>query len=171
MHIVKCYYCGKSFDRDKEEFVKVNSRRYAHKNCSEEKEQVQSQEDKDKEELENYIMKLFNTNFVDPMIQKQIKQFIEEYNYTYSGIRKALIYFYEVKRGSLEKANGRIGIVPYVYKQAYRYYYALWEAQQKNVNKNIELYVPKVRKITISVPERKIKKRNLFSFLDEGEEN
>ena len=85
MHYVKCYYCGKTFDRDKEEFIKVNSRRYAHKDCSEQKEQVQTQEAKDKEALEQYIMKLFNTDFVDPLIQKQIKEFVEKYKYTYSG--------------------------------------------------------------------------------------
>ena len=33
-HKVKCYYCGKEFDRDKEEAVKVGARRYAHKTCS-----------------------------------------------------------------------------------------------------------------------------------------
>ena len=33
---VKCFYCGKIFDRDKEPFVKVNARRYAHLACVEE---------------------------------------------------------------------------------------------------------------------------------------
>ena len=33
-HLVKCYYCGKTFDRDKIPFIKVNARRYAHTNCS-----------------------------------------------------------------------------------------------------------------------------------------
>ena len=169
MHIVKCYYCGQSFDRDKEEFVKVNSRRYAHKKCAENIEEAQSQEDKDKQALEEYIMKLFKTDFVNPMIQKQIKEFRTEYNYSYSGILKALVYFYEIKHNSIEKANGRISIVPYVYQQAYRYYFSLWQAQQKNSGKQIELYTPKIREIVISVPERKVKKRKKFSFLDEEE--
>ena len=26
-HIVKCYYCGKQFDANEEEYVKVNNRR------------------------------------------------------------------------------------------------------------------------------------------------
>ena len=34
-HNVKCYYCGKTFNRDKEPFVQVGSRRYAHKLCAE----------------------------------------------------------------------------------------------------------------------------------------
>ena len=31
-HIVKCPFCGQSFDANSEEFVKIG-RRYAHANC------------------------------------------------------------------------------------------------------------------------------------------
>ena len=91
----------------------------------------------------------------------------DEYNFTYSGIHKSLTYFFEVKGNSIEKANGGIGIVPYVYQQAYRYYYALWEAQQKNKDKVVVEYVPTVKEIVIPVPQRQVKKRKVFSFLDE----
>ena len=82
---------------------------------------------------------------------------------------KALIYHYEIKGGDIDKANGALGIVPYVYQKAYNYYYSLWEAQQKNKEKIIEYYVPKVKEIIIPAPERKVKKRKNFSFLDEEE--
>jgi len=78
-----------------------------------------------------------------------------------------LVYFFEIKGNSVEKANGGIGIVPYVYQQAYNYYYSLWLAQQKNEDKVVEEYVPIVKEIIIPVPERKVRKRPLFSFLDE----
>ena len=130
-----------------------------------------SQLEKDKNALEEYIMKLFNISYIDPKVRKQIKQFVDEYHYTYSGIHKALIYHYEIKSGDLSKANGGIGIVPYVYQNAYRYYYALWEAQQKNEHKIIQEYVPKVKEIVIPIPQRQVKKRKLFSFLDEEVEN
>ena len=127
------------------------------------------QENKDREELYDYIMKLFNISFVDPKIQKQIKKYIEENNYTYSGIKKALVYFFEIKGNSVEKANGGIGIVPYVYTQAYNYYYSLWLAQQKNEDKIVQEYIPKVKEIVIPIPEKNPKKRKLFSFLDDEE--
>ena len=127
-HKVKCIHCGVIFDRDKYPFVQVSNRRYAHKECSMTEDEKILQQEKDKEALENYIMKLFNTSYVDARVRKQIKQYVEEYNYTYSGIHKALIYHFEIKGGSVEKSNGGIGIVPYVYQNAYRYYYALWEA-------------------------------------------
>ena len=112
-------------------------------------------------------MKLFKEDYVNPRVRKQINTFIEEYQYTYSGIRKSLVYFFEVKGNPIERANGGIGIVPYVYKDAYNYYYSIWEANQKNEHKLVEEYVPQEKVITIPVPQRKIKKRKLFSFLDE----
>lgn len=168
-HKVKCYYCGQTFDRDKEPFVLVSTRRYAHKACAEGSQKSEFQEVKDKEELEAYIMKLFGTEYVDARIQKQIKQYKDEYNFTYSGMRKALIYFYEIKGNSLEKSNGGIGILPYIYKRAHDYYYALWQAQQKNEKKDITMYVPTVKEIVIPNPQRQVKQRKLFSFLDEEE--
>lgn len=114
-------------------------------------------------------MKLFNITYIDPKVRKQIKTFIDEYHYTYSGIHKALVYHYEIKGGAVEKANGGIGIVPWVYQNAYRYYYALWEAQQKNIDKKVEEYIPTIKEIVIPTPERPVKKRKLFSFLDEEE--
>lgn len=171
--MVKCPICGLQFDREKVPFKMVGARRYAHEECFNNAEKNKSQEEKDKEALENYIMKLFGDNYITPRIRSQIKQFREEYNYTYSGIHKALIYFFEIKKNSIEKANNGIGIVPYVYKDAYNYYYAIWEAQQKNEAKLVEIKrvpIREVETIIIPPPERKIKKRNLFSFLDdEGE--
>lgn len=168
-HQVKCLYCGQIFDRDKVPFIQVSKRRYAHKECSISEDEKKLQENKDREELYDYIMKLFNISFVDPKIQKQIKKYIEENNYTYSGIKKALVYFFEIKGNSVEKANGGIGIVPYVYTQAYNYYYSLWLAQQKNEDKVVQEYIPKVKEIVIPIPEKNPRKRKLFSFLDDEE--
>ena len=105
---------------------------------------------------------MFNTTYIDPRIRKQIKQYIEDYHYTYSGIHKSLTYFYEIKGNSIDKANGGIGIVPYIYQKAYQYYFSLWEAQQKNKDVIIEEYVPIVKEIIIPPPQRKQKKRKLF---------
>ena len=171
--IVKCPFCGQKFDREKVPCVTIGARRYAHVECAKNAEKNKTQEEKDKEALEKYIMKLLNESYINARVRKQINQYREEYNYTYSGMLKALIYFFEVKKNSIEKANGGIGIVPYIYKDAYNYYYAIWEAQQKNEAKLIAQ--PKVNsdtwEITIPTPKRNIKKRNLFSFLDEENED
>lgn len=168
-HIVTCVYCKKKFDRDKIPFVQISPRRYAHKECSEQENQRLFKEEADKIALENYIIQLFKIDYVTPRIRKQLNTYQEQYGYTYSGMHKALIYFYEIKGNSIEKANGGVGIIPYVYQDAYNYYYALWEAKQANKDKEIETYVPVEEVVRIPVPQRKLKKRKLFTFLDEEE--
>lgn len=166
-HNVKCFYCGKTFDRDKLPFAPVGARRYAHLECSLAAEDKKSKEEKDKEELEEYIKFLLKEDFISPRVRKQIKTFVEEYNYTYSGMKKALVYFYEVKGNDPAKANGGIGILPYCYNQARDYYYSIWAAQQRNEDKVIVEYVPKVVEVRIPPPQLKRRKRNIFSFLED----
>lgn len=113
---------------------------------------------------------MFNETYINAKVRKQINMYLDDYNYSYSGILKALIYFFEVKGNPIDKANGGIGIVPWIYNDAYNYYYNLWLANQKNEDKVIEDYIPKDKVIKIPVPERKIRKRKLFSFLDNDEE-
>lgn len=165
---ITCKYCKKTFNKNEEEYIQLTNSKYAHLRCSE----LEAQREKtDAEKLDDYIMKLFNYDYVPPTAKKQIKQFITEYNYTYSGILKALVYFYEIKGGDKERAHDSIGIVPYIYQDAYRYYYSLWLAQQRNEEKDLDDYKPKIVEVKIPVPQRNIEKRKLFSFLDEEVEN
>lgn len=161
---VVCAYCKKPMSKKDEDCVMVGNNKYVHKACQE----LENQREKtDREKLEEYIKELFQISYIEPRVKAQIKKYVEEYNYTYSGMQKALYYHYEIKGGDKSKANGGIGIVPYVYQNAYNYFYELWLAQQKNKDVQIELYQPRVKEIVIPRPERKIKKRPLFTFLDE----
>ena len=108
-------------------------------------------------------------DYVTPRIRKQLNTYAEQYGYSYSGMKKALVYFYEIKGNSIEKANGGVGIIPYVYQDARNYYYALWEANQNNEGKVIADYIPKERIVKIPVPKKQLRKRKLFTFLDEEE--
>ena len=116
-------------------------------------------------------MKLFGYEYVPPRAKKQINEYIQEYNYTYSGMLKALVYFYEIRGGSVDEAHEGVGILPYIYNDARDYYYNLWLAQQKNIYKDIKEFKPEVIEGRIPRPERNIIKRKLFSFLDEEAEN
>lgn len=108
-HYVKCLYCGKQFNRDKEPCAQIG-RRYAHIDCANDQTKKINQEEADKIELDEYIIKLLKIDYIDARIRKQINSYIKDYNYTYSGMKKALIYFYEIKGNSIEKANGGIGM-------------------------------------------------------------
>ncbi len=155
------------FDRDKVPFKQISERRYAHLTCALAADNEKTQAEKDKEDLENYIMELLGEEYISPRVRKQMNSYVEEYNFTYSGMKKALVYFYEVKGNDKAKAKGGIGIIPYVYRDAYNYYYSLWLANQKNEHKVITDYKPVVREVRIPPPQLKPRKRRLFSFFEE----
>ena len=141
------------FDRDKVPFKQISERRYAHLTCALAAENEKSQAEKDKEDLEKYIMELLGEEYISPRVRKQMNSYVDEYNFTYSGMKKALVYFYEVKGNDKSKAKGGIGIIPYVYRDAYNYYYSLWLANQKNEHKVITDYKPVVREVRIPPPQ------------------
>lgn len=169
-HYVTCQICKRRFDRDKYPAIAISARRYVHATCQEISSKEKEQKEKDKEELNAYIMKLFNLEHMSNRITLQIKRYLQEHpEYTYSGIRRSLEYFYEIKKNPIEKANGGIGIVPWIYEEAKQYYYNQWLLSQKNAKKDISAYVPKIKNIIIKPPKRIPKKKRIFMFLDEEE--
>ena len=173
-HIVKCPKCGKSFDTNIEQAVKVSARRYGHATCYPDIKDfvplAAPQEDPDLTKLKEYIGQLFGKNANWAQINRQIKIYITDNHYSYSGILKSLVYFYGIKGNSIEKANGALGIVPFIYQDAYNYYYDLFLAQSRNEQKDFSEIGNKTIEITIAPPKRPIKKR-FFKFLDEGDIN
>ena len=163
-HYVICSICGKRFDRDKIQAVKSGARRYAHQSCKPDGELVPlPQVDPDLINLMDCIKEIYGDKANYALIKKQIKQYQEENNYSLSGIQKSLIYFYKVKGNSLDKSGGGIGIVPFVYKDAYNYYYSLFVAQSQNENKNLQQITSKIKEIIIKPPKIK-KKIRLFNL-------
>ena len=156
-NMVICKYCNKTLDiRDA---VKITTGCFAHPECVDHL--------TDSEILDQYIMKIFEVDYVPPNIKKQINQYVKDYRFTYSGILKSLKYFFEVKKQPINKNSQTIGIVPYIYQQAYNYYYTIWLANQKNQDATIEK--PKVVEIQIQRPDRKKRHSNKFNFLEEEE--
>ena len=152
-HKVICLYCKKQFDRDKEPTKQVSARRYAHLHCWEEHEKNLTQEEKDQNTFYTYTKQLFGENYNYLLTKKLAEKYVKDNNYTYSGMYKTLKWYYEKEGHSLEKSNGSIGIIPYIYNQAMAYYYALYQAQLVNKEKDISNFIlPKERIITIESP-------------------
>ena len=165
---VSCKYCKKRFKKSETNYIQITNSQYAHVSCAE----LEAKREKtDAEKLDDYIMKMFGYDYVPPRAKKQINDYVQEYNYTYSGMLKALIYFYEIKGGDVEQAHDSVGILPFIYNEAKQYYFNLWSAQQRNNLKDIKQFIPEVVEVHIQPPQRNIPKRKLFSFLDEEEEN
>ena len=171
---VKCTVCGEYFDREKVPAVKSGARRYAHERCmpNGEKVPLKTKEgkavevDQDLEKLERYIKNLLGEEFINVRVRRQIKEYRENYGYTYSGILKSLIYFYDVQGNSKDKANGAIGIVPYIYDKAFQYYLSLFMARERNKDIVARPINYKVKEITIKPPKVE-KKSRLFNINEE----
>lgn len=168
-HIVTCPFCGTKFDRDKIPFIQVSAKRYAHVECYNTREENKTQEQKDLEELEDLIKTLFKEPYVNARIKKQIKDYVAEYHYTYRGIILTLNYWYVIKAQSIEKANGGIGIVPFIYEDARRYYRSIYMAKMANIEKDSTAFIRQVKEISIESPRVAEKPIKLFNLEDEDE--
>lgn len=163
-HYVLCKYCNEKFNRDKEPAIKVDARRYVHEKCYEKYRNNKSQEERDLEDLHNYIKKLFNTNTISARVKQQIALYKKEYKYTYSGMLKTLIWWFEIKGNSTDKANNGIGIVPYIYQDACNYYYTIFMAEKANAANEGKLLTQEVEYITIESPQTYVKPPKLFNI-------
>ena len=164
-----CFWCHKAIFPNQSDVIQMPQLkdRYVHKECAD------IHPANDTEELTIYLIKLFKLkdDFILPRYMKQISSYQREYNFTYSGMLKALKYWYEVKKNPVDLERG-VGIIPYVYKNAYDYYYALYIADQQNQQiKDYKEFIPKDVEVSINPPQRDIQKRKLFTFLDKEELN
>lgn len=171
-HYCICSVCGIKFDRDRVQAVKSGARRYAHIECFPEGEIVPlslpPSDDPDLATLKEYIANLYGDKANWALINKQIKKFHKENGYSYSGILKSLVYFYEIKHNSVENSNGGIGIVEYTYQAAYQYYLAIFMAQQNTENKTL---FTQIKEFIIKPSKPQGTKKRVISWFDEEESN
>lgn len=133
----KCFYCGQRFDRDKVPFVKVGERRYAHLSCSgEDPEALKQQQEKDA--FYQVVKSIYGKNYNYMLINTQAEEYIQKYNYTWSGMKGCLHWFYNIQHGSLEDSNGGIGIIPYIYDEVKEYYQGIYRTQEVNKKKKMK---------------------------------
>lgn len=177
MRPVKCKYCGQQFSREKEEYITVGNR-YAHKKCHEDYlekvQQAKMLSDYTRtESLAKYkeVMDFARDHFGQEanyqLIQRQLNSYITNNGYTYNGILKSLIYYYDVKNNPTNKANGAIGIVPYIYEEAKRYYYYQHQINKQNEDKKV---LDKTIIINANPYKAPPNKGKLFSFLDKEDD-
>lgn len=134
---VKCTFCNEYIDI--EEAIK-DDKNYFHKDCLKKR--------NDRNELFDYICKLYNLKAPGPRIMQQVNSFIYNNNYTYFGIMKTLEYFYEIKKGDIKKSNDGVGIVPFIYIEAQQYYENIRRIQlrlQNGLEEKTEQVIIKVK--------------------------
>ncbi len=144
---VKCPVCNEYFQRETTPFEHYKNR-YYHKSCFESKNEM----DQNKEKLIKYIERLLHKK-ADYKIKNQLQLYSDK-GFTYEDIYNALYYFFEIRNNSTAKANGGIGIVPYVIDEAREYFENKKDKvlSTNNINPIIE-----ERKVTIPDPTKKSK--------------
>ena len=146
---VKCFFCGKTFNRDKEPYVKINSRRYAHESCAKAQDSSVLKKVEDKEKFFQLVKQIYGPKYNFMMINKQAEDYIKQYGYTWSGMTGCLHWFYNINHGNIENGNGGIGIIPYIYDQVRNYYQNLYSVKQKNDKMirwgHTDFYIPSPR--------------------------
>lgn len=152
--MVNCNFCNTPVDKDIAD--RHNNKNY-HINCC--------KQQQDREALSDYICKLFGLVRPGPIIYSQLKNFMtKNTHYTYSGILKALEYFYDVQKNSTKNSNQAIGIVPHVYDEAQDYYSKI-NYKQGKVAATIEKQL-KERPLTVRIVKEEKKTKQIYD-LDE----
>ena len=128
---VKCSFCGTGVV--KTEAVRYKNKNY-HSNCAD----LQQQ----REELTDYICRLFSLKSPGPRIYTQIKNFLE--------------------KKPIEKANQGIGIVPYVYDSAQEYFNNIIMRQERVATEISSALSVATQEVKIKRPEKK--KKNLYNI-------
>ena len=80
MALVTCPFCKEKFNREKEEFVQIASRRYAHPHCYQKSIEDAEKNAQDYHTLTLLIRNLFKLERLTPLIEKQIKDLNEKNN-------------------------------------------------------------------------------------------
>lgn len=110
-------------------------------------------------ELYDYCCKLFHLKSPGPAIYTQRKRFVEQLGYTDEDILKTLRYIYEVKKKSIKGADERIGLVPYFYDEAMKYWKRQYEKQMEIANEMAQRIEESQKEIVITPqkPARTVK--------------
>lgn len=157
---VVCKYCGVTFDREREESVKISTR-YAHKACHE-KAQAEAA---DLRQLTDLIQSLYYPQKPNwSLIGSQIKRYRDE-GMTYTGMYYTLTYFFIIKKNNIKDGKG-VGIIPYTYHKAKAYYKNSDNAYTKaaEINTREKLEVEQTENIITIVHNKPAKKLISFDY-------
>lgn len=159
---VVCFYCKEKFILEDENYRMPRINRYAHRECYDKYYE-------DDEQYVDYMYSVLTRNGVKYNYHKcegQRIKFLKE-GYTNKGIALSLQYFYEIQKGDSSKSYGGIGIVPYIYEDAFLYYQKE-EAERRRLQTLLRHQQEEKREeIVVAAPKKVNKKKNKeFSLED-----
>jgi len=132
---VKCPICGKFNEKS---LTVLDNKRYYCEDCYKKK----KQESADYKALISFICELFEISQPEGLILKQIKKFKEDFGYTYKGMKTTLDYFFNIKTKKTPDNGMGVGIIPFIYKEAFEFYSDRLRIKQALKNGNVDLELP-----------------------------
>ncbi len=118
MTVVKCHYCKKMFPKEETEYVCAGPQ-YYHKECYEKVKNENAVIIAIHDKMKKLCGKQYNKQKIDAKIAAYKKM-----GFTVAGVKKALDYWYDIRKEDPTKAYGSIAIVEYIYGEAADYWYA-----------------------------------------------
>ena len=104
----KCPHCNNEV-KEEDAIYNTKTKRYYHEFCYNEL--------LERKKLCDYVCELFNYKKPSVRIYQQMANYYER-GVSYTDMLLALKYFYEIKKGDINKSQGGIGIIPYVLEEA-----------------------------------------------------
>ena len=170
--MAKCRLCNIEIDKEKDDWIMPSKNYYYHRQCYKNWKKAQPDNDEDYVDLiYDFIARDLKAAYDYWVCEAQRKKFLKE-KMTNKGILFALKYFYEIKHGDWEKGHGGIGIVPFIYSDAFAYW-AERERQSAGTIAEIERQMRAAAERTrVSVTKKpKTKHQVDFSVLDDLEDD
>lgn len=104
----KCPHCNNEV-KEEDAIYNTKTKRYYHEFCYNEL--------LERKQLCDYVCELFSYKKPSVRIYQQMTSYHDK-GVPYSDMLLALKYFYEIKKGDINKSQGGIGIIPYVLEEA-----------------------------------------------------
>ena len=179
----KCRWCGKLIPKggiDGYDYVQYPAKWYYHVECYEEKKDrnkvmVKSplKDASAREEqihlcadaMYRYIKEKFHKEMDFQKVKDQLSKMLNKHEnegWTLQSIYKAFKYYYEVQHGDYSKSRDGIGIIPYIYDSAMKYY-AMLDKKQKEIEASISKEKPKETMLIVPRMEKE-RKREIYNI-------
>jgi hypothetical protein len=145
----KCPHCNYEV-KEEDAIYNTKTKRYYHEFCYNEL--------LERKKLCDYVCELLNYKKPSVRIYQQMTNYYER-GVSYTDMLLALKYFYEIKKGDINKSQGGIGIIPYVLDEAKEFATLEKIKQDKLIAKFETNAIEKKETIIVHIIERNNKQR------------
>lgn len=147
---------GNKIQKDLTEKTEEKKRKSKTKPVTEIKDDLSEEEFGYKKKFIAYLKERFNTEELPTSLYAMTNNIIKKYGLTYEGIYQTIQYLYEIKGDEINFTDKIIGLIPFYYDEAKKYFS---EVERININNNdkdvSKMYKEKI--VVIRPPERVIK--------------